>query len=303
MPEEEKKEEVSAGEYPDELTKKIMEEIKKEKGASPEPAEEEKPESESEETEEEVSSEETQQPEEGEEEAPTEGEEETESEPEEGEEEEKPKRTPRLVESWRLRVAQKKWEKEKRELENKIRELSAKLEETTSSQKGEEVKKFAEKYGIDEDFVRDLLAILKPGVTTQEFQKELQALREEREWQKQYQEFEKEFTDKLEPLIVKEGIPEAERPKLKSLIRDLAFTERFAAWPLDDIYLFLKAKGLLDDFLPKEKKKSAEVSRGGARGKEAGSLKEIIEGMSEEEFLKWSDEQAKKEKRFEIHRS
>lgn len=297
MPEEKEKKEELSGEFPDELTKKIVEDIKKEKETSQSPEEEKSEESE-------ISlEEETQQPEEGEGSEPSEGEEEiSESEPEEGEEEEK-KRTPRLVESWKLRVAEKKWQREKKELEDKIRELQEQIQKKSQPEKEEGIKEFAEKYGIDEDFVSDLLKLIKPSISMSEFQEELQALKEEKEWQKQYQEFEKEFVDKLEPLIVKEGIPEDFRPKLKNYIRDLAFTDRFASWPLDDIYLFLKAKGHINDFLPKEKKKSAEAGKGGARGKEAESLKEIMENMSPEEFLKWSDEKAKKESRYRFHRA
>ena len=267
------------------------------------PAEEEKPESEGKE-----GLPEGEQPEVEEGGSSTEGEEEEVSESEEeevseSEEETEPKRTPRLVEAYKFRIAEKKWQKEKKELEKRIRELESQLAEKTPSERSEEIKAVAEKYGLDEDFVRDLVKLAKSEPSTQQFQKELEALKEEREWERQYREFEKEYTDKIEPLLVQDGILEDKRPKFKSYLRDLAFTERFASWPLDDIYVFLKAKGHIEDFLPKEKKKSAEPSRGGARGREAKSLKEMIEGMSEEEFLKWGDEQAERESKYEIHRA
>lgn len=291
MPEEKKDEEL--GEFPDKLSKEIMENIKKEQEETPKSPEQEEPEEEPESKPEEESGEDN--GEQGEESEPEEGDAgEDEEVEEEGEEEAEPKRTPKLVELYKFKIAQKKWEKEKKELEERIRELSEQNKGKTEAEKSEGIKEFAEKYGIDESFVSDLLKLAKPNVSTAEFQEELKALKEEKEWQKQYQEFDKEFTDKVEPILIEDNIPEKKRPKLKSLMRELAFTERFASWPADDIYTFLKAKGQLDDFMPKEGKKSAESSRGGARGKESESIKEIIENMSEEEFLKWSDEQAKK---------
>jgi len=79
--------------------------------------------------------------------------------------------------------------------------------------------------------------------------------------------------------------------KVKEIIHTKAFTKKFASYELNDLFYRLKRDGEFDDFVPKDKKKSAESSHGKPHvGKK--EEKDWAE-MSEEEFEEDSEERGK----------
>ena len=233
--------------------------------------------------------------EETEEETPEEEEEETKSEEEEEtseeEEDEKPSeeesdktpRTPRLMEAWKHNVAEKNWGKEKAKLETTVADLQTQLTHKDSPERDKAIKSLIEKSGLDPEVVDELVKIAEMGQIS--LKKELDALKgdiktttEKSVWAEEDRKFEDDYERNIEPIIKADGIPEENLPRLKKLLKKLAFTEEYAKSPLPVVY-----RGVEDfkQFLPGTKKKSAESSKSGIRGEE--TEKSILD-MNNEEY-------------------
>lgn len=291
-----KEEDIFSPEPPDKESKEIMEGIEKEKeekeaGAQPEEKGAEKPEKKEEKA-----------GKEGKEEEEIEEEEIKEEEEEEGEEKE-PKRTPRLIPLWKHRVLEKKMEKLTEEKEREISDLKRELAGTKEpAERQKTIETFAEQFGLDPEMVKGLLKLIPVPTISEDTRKELDAIKEEKEMARQERLFGDEYEKKIEPLLKEDGVSEDKRPKLRVLLRSFAFTTKYAGNDLDEIYFILKHNGTLDPFLVKGRK-SAEASRGGARAGGGGEEFPDVLGMSDEEFEKWSNEQAAKESKFTIKRA
>jgi len=225
-----------------------------------------------------------------------------EEEPSEEEEPEgKSKRTPRLMEVWKHNVAEKNWGKEKAKLESAVAELSEEIKRKSSPERSKAIQNIAEKSGLDSEVVEEMVKLAESGQVA--LKKELETLRGEikdsREkalWAEEDKKFEQDFEKNVAPVLKSDNVPAENVPRLKKLLKTLAFTEEYAKSPLAVIY-----RGVEDfrQFLPGAKRKSAEESRGGIRGKE-GEVD--IMNMSNEEFEAYMKQQKQEEGGFQIRR-
>jgi len=216
---------------------------------------------------------------------------------EDGEEDgkKKPKRTPKLMPLFEHEIAKKNWEKDLSEKDKKILELTQQLQDKSKPDQMADIEKFVEKTGLDKETVTGLVDIIskqlpKPGAELDaETKKRLQAFEQSQVEQAEKQGFDKEFTDKVIPVLEKQGIPEDKRGRVKKLLEKMAFTTKFANTPLDVIF---KGCEEFDPFREKGKP-SGEASRGAPHieGEEKGVMEK-----SDEEFDKWSDDMAKSQK-------
>ena len=212
--------------------------------------------------------------------------------PEKPEKPEKPQRTPQTMSIYKHKIAEKKWEKERTEKEDEIKRLNTELKKKSSPEKQKVVKDFAEKHGLEPEMVTDLLKIVEAGQPDvakelDKFRSEIEKGRTEREQTHQYKEFDKDYEKSIVPLLEKDGIPSEKRKEVKKLLQTLAFTTEYSNTPLPVIY---RGATDFDEFKVKGKK-SAEPSRGGARGGEEGD--EMPKG--DKEFQEWSDKKGKEQ--------
>ena len=292
---EDQKKEVDLDGYPDEESKKIgeeMEERMKEKSASKKETEEgkesKKPEP--------PPKKETDKQDKGKKEKDEEKDEEEEEEEEEKEEEEEPekpektKRKPTLMPIYKHRLAESKWKERENELLGEIEKIKSQKPAQTSEEFDKKIQGLADKSGLDADFLKELVTLVRPkSELSDEVKKKLESLEEERSSAYQSKMFEREFEEKILPLLEKDSISEENRNKIKKLLKKLAFTTDYAQTPLPVIYRGVEE---FDRFRAKGKK-SAESSRGGMSGG-VGEEKDIRE-MTDEEFEKFSDEQGSKQ--------
>ena len=273
----------------DKDTKEIVDEIKEE---DKKPGEEEPPEKEAGEEPEKKPDKEEEAGEKGEEK----GEDKKDDEP--GEEEKTFKRTPKLMPLWKYNVAEKKWNKERGELEGKLQE-ALKIKDTP--EKTEKIKEIAEKYGMDEAMINELVGLVQP-IIPKAIMDDIAQLKKASETtteQQQELEFDRDFNKSVLPLI-KEEYPEASEKlvsRIKSLVDKLAFTNELIGTPLSMIY-----KGS-EQFRGVKGKKSAESSTGSGRIEKVnieGVTPEDIEDMSDAEFDKFSDAAAKGTEKFKV---
>jgi len=254
--------------------KEIMEEIKKDKGGKLEEKEETPPE------------EPPKKPEKAEEEPEP---------PEEGGTGEKPKRTPKLMPTFKHEIAKKKWEQKEKEQTEEIGNLQRQLKESkTSPEREKALKDFAEKYGWEENQVNDFLKLLPKGETLPADLKErLDKFEKAQEEVRQQTMFGEDYEKTVTPILDEEKVPKEKRAGLKKLINTLAFTTKYATYDLDEMYYSLKRKGELDEFIGKGKT-PAESSGGATHGKPGEPEAEGIMDMPDEEFDKWEKDRAKK---------
>ena len=273
----------------DKDTKEIVDEIKEE---DKKPGEEEPPEKEAGEEPEKKPDKEEEAGEKGEEK----GEDKKDDEP--GEEEKTFKRTPKLMPLWKHNVAEKKWNKAREDLEGKLQE-ALKIKDTP--EKTEKIKEIAEKYGMDEAMINELVGLVQP-IIPKAIMDDIAQLKKASETtteQQQEVEFDRDFNKSVLPLI-KEEYPEASEKlvsRIKSLVDKLAFTNELIGTPLSMIY-----KGS-EQFRGVKGKKSAESSTGSGRIEKVnieGVTPEDIENMSDAEFDKFSDAAAKGTEKFKV---
>lgn len=207
---------------------------------------------------------------------------------------EKPDRTPSMVEAWKLKVAEDQKDsltQKVSDLETKLNELSKQTRPVTENQKediADDIKKIAEDSGVDADFLGKFAdTILKKAEArfkpSEDINKVLQSLTEEREAAKQENLYNKEFLTDIEPLVREQyGLSDTALSQLKTQLKDLAFSETYAKVPLAKI---LKAE--FDTLGIKETKKSSEGKAVKIRSNEVVDYN----NLTEEQFVAMSAEQ------------
>ena len=223
-----------------------------------------------------------------------------EKEAEKVEREEKPKRTPRLMPVFTHKIEKRKWEKEKKEYEEAISELNAKLKVKPEADKEKLIKETAEKHGVEPELIKDIIKIIGPSQVAipDSLKKDIEVLKKSKEdvdWAKEDKGFEDDFEENVLPILEKEEVPKDKVKTLKGILKTQAFTQKYAPYDLTDVFYALRRKGEFDEVLGEPKgKKSAEDTKGvGVRGTE---LKKAVKDMSDEEFDKWDEGLEKKAK-------
>jgi hypothetical protein len=222
--------------------------------------------------------------------------------PEEEEEpEDKSKRTPRLMEVYKHKIAEKNWGKEREKLEGTVADLTEQLKRKSSPERDKAIKSLIEKSGMEPEVVEELVKLAEMGQVA--LKKELESLRTEIKsgkekalWAEEDSKFEQDFEKNIAPILKTDNVPAENIPRLKKLLKTLAFTEEYAKSPLPVVY-----RGVEDfqQFLPGAKKKSGEETRGGIRGKEGE--KSILD-MDNKEFEEYMTQLKKEEGGFDLRR-
>ncbi len=291
MADEPKKKEEDLGDFPDEESKKIAEEMaaekaEKEKKDKGEPEIPEKPEKE-------------------EPEKPSKEDKSDDESDEDDKDEPKPEkneaRIPKTMLLHEHMHAKEGWRKKEKALLAEIEQLKQDKPEQSKQETADDIKKIAEDFGFEPAMIEKLVNVIGSKLTLPADVKEkLEALESEKKEQAQEQLFTTHFSKEVSPLIAKDGIDEKGADKIKKLIHELAFTEKYATYDLDDIYITAKQKGMIENLGVFKGRKTAEGGRGGTGAGGGGSGKEDWRDKSDKEFEEWSDEQGKKTSNYTI---
>ena len=190
---------------------------------------------------------------------------------------------------------------EKQKLEDQIKNLS---NQPVSPQSTDKVKALAEKYGLDEDLLAELVSTAREGIQP-ELPKEVQDLLAERQSEKQQAEELAAFNKRVDSLsnVLKDDL--LKDPKVREKLQALAYSTEKA--PDGEPYFQKEISELYFGFVKPEfepGKPSAEPSRGGSQATEIVDFEEILNDESKMEefartapseqwqaFAKWRDEQ------------
>lgn len=204
------------------------------------------------------------------------------------------KRTPTMVEAWKLKVAEDQKEsaiKQAQELQAKIDELSKQNSPITQTQREDivdDIKALAEESGVDETFLNKFANTIISKTEAKakplnEITKALEELTREREIMKQENAYSEEFNKDIEPLVKEQyGLSDTALLQLKNKLKDFAFSETYAKVPLAKIF-----KAEFDALDIKESKKSSE-----GKGVKMRSNEVIdYDNLTEEQFASMTPEQ------------
>jgi hypothetical protein len=180
----------------------------------------------------------------------------------------KPEKKPKFVESWKVGAMKREHAKAISDLNDKIKELSKKPDDTKkeAEDKDAALKATAEELGMDESALRKIVA-LTGGGNTKELQDKIAALetqinstKEKVDWEEENRQFGKDFDKKIMPILAEQGITEEKTiSRIKKRLEKMAFSESFQGVPtIDGIY-----RGYPSYF--------ADITKPGKAGVEAGS--------------------------------
>ena len=128
----------------------------------------------------------------------------------EEEEEELPKRPLRAIPIPKYQAEKSKWREREQELEATITELNEKLETIAPKETSAEIKKLAEEYGVDENFIRKLADLtVKKSQIPRQYLKSLEETYQEKQFDKEFSQVATEF-------------PEINSSEIKAKLHDLA---------------------------------------------------------------------------------
>lgn len=285
----EPKKEVELGDYPDEESKKIAEEMAAEKGATEkEKGEPEKPEPEKEKPE----PEKPEKPAKEDDKADDEDDEE-EGKPESGEKEGRIPKTMLLHEHMHEKKG---WQKKEKALLAEIEQLKQNKPDQTKTETASDIKAIAEEFGFEPAMIEKLVNVIGSRTTLPaEIKEKLDAFEAEKREQAQEQIFTKHFLAEVSPMLAKDGIEGKNADKVQKFIHELAFTKKYANTDLDEIYIIAKQKGMIENLGVFKGRKTAEGGRGGTGVAGGGSEKKSLDDFKDDkDFEEWSDEQGKK---------
>lgn len=163
-------------------------------------------------------------------------------------------REPKMIPAWKAEIEKKKLlkqlENEKKSLLEEIEKLRSQKNQTQSddlnnSNLEEKVKLLAEKYDIDEGFLKDLVSFLKPSLIQEDIIQKLNEIEEIKEQMRIKEEdliFEDEFKNKILPQLGKANDKEIQR--IKDAIKKDYFKEKYITLEIDEIFKLKK-----DDYL------------------------------------------------------
>ena len=199
---------------------------------------------------------------------------------------EKQERTPRVIELYKHKIAEKAWNKEKGELLKSIEKLegsSNKEDIKKTSEKIEtQISAFAEKHKMKPEVIKELIGLFPKQEQDTSLRKDIDKINKERIERKQDVIFDKDYAKKILPLLKQLKIPEKDYSDIKKSLHDKAFTEQFAKTPIDFIF---KGDPFFDRFRSAEdlKKRGFEDKSKGTRGG-VGDEKKNIKDMDSKEF-------------------
>jgi hypothetical protein len=198
------------------------------------------------------------------------------------------KRTPTMVEAWKLKVAEDQkasLEKDLNDLKTKVEELSKQKAPVTDAQKEEladDIKKIAEETGMDETSITRIADVIskkfEAKLPSKDVESTVKKLQEERELEKQLNEYSNEFEKDVLPLLEEYQLSGDALSNLKNTLKDYAFSEIYAKVPLKEIFVIKQS-----EFNLSQPKKSSEGK--GIKTRATDSVIDI-DNISEDDFAK-----------------
>jgi len=228
---------------------------------------------------------------------------------------EKIDRKPSLTPTWKLKMEEKRWEKEKEEMksdfDNQMSTLQKKVEELSSdknmsaSEKSEitdEIESIANEFGLD-DANRSLIKKLEKAILSKvkipdNISKKVEELENEKLILAQQKQFDSEYSGDILPFINEKypNITKDSLSEIKSKLEELAYDERYLRIPLKKIF-----KAEMDDFSFSENpnKQGVESGKSGQNRSEAIDFDRMDEDtfskLTPDQQLEFSKQMAKKD--------
>jgi hypothetical protein len=196
---------------------------------------------------------------------------------------------PSLVPAWQVKIAEKKWEKEREQLTQELEAMRANptpANRENVAQTARNVREMAQQFGLElddrqEQFFQTLVS--NKGVP-EHLTRELEALKQDRQIAYLETQYENEFLKDVAPLV-----PETQHAELRQKLHDLAFSEQYAKVPLKKV--FLAEQDTLN--VPTQRKVSMDTTKQGKSRTvltDYSNLSEAdVEKLSPEEFEKYAD--------------
>jgi hypothetical protein len=148
-------------------------------------------------------------------------------------------REPALIPAWEHKVAEKRWEKEREQLQSQLEQLRAQPTQPTQEQ-ARDLRSLAQQYGLalDESQERFFSALLQQAVP-QDVTLKLEALERDRQVAYLESQYEQEFNKDVAPLLRERygEVAEEKLAELKAKLHDTAFSETYAKVPLRKVFL------------------------------------------------------------------
>lgn len=214
---------------------------------------------------------------------------------------------PALIPAWEHKVAEKRWQKEKENLETELERYRAnptknnadRLEAATIN-----IAEIAEQSGIalDENQQRFFEAVLQNVQSVpNDVSEKLKALENDRQIAHLEQEFEREFNSETLPVIKQQfgEVPDSTLAEVKKSLHKLAFSDAYAKVPLKKVFLAEQETFKLQRTEPKTSIEAPNAKAGAGRevSKDYSNVTEAdIDKMSMEEFEKYEAWQKENEK-------
>ena len=146
---------------------------------------------------------------------------------------------PALIPAWEHKVAEKRWEKEREQLQAQLEQLRAQPTQPTQEQ-ARDLRSLAQQYGLvlDESQEQFFSALLQQAVP-HDVTKKLEALERDRQVAYLESQYEQEFNKDVAPLLRERygEVSEEKLAELKAKLHDTAFSETYAKVPLRKVFL------------------------------------------------------------------
>jgi hypothetical protein len=201
---------------------------------------------------------------------------------------------PTLIPAWQHKVAEKKWEQEREQLNQELESLRAnptQANRANVAQTAGNLREMAQQYGLElddrqEQFFQSLVS--SANAVPEQLTKELEALKQDRQIAYLETQYENEFLKDVAPLLAE--VPENQHAELKQKLHNLAFSEQYAKVPLRKVFL---AEQDTLNVVPSRHKVSMDTTKQGKSRTvvtDYSNLSEAdVEKLSPEEFEKYAD--------------
>lgn len=201
---------------------------------------------------------------------------------------------PTLIPVWQHKVAEKKWEQEREQLNQELEALRANPTQANRENVAQSVsnlRELAQQNGLELDerqerFFQSLVSSVK--AVPEQLTQELEALRRDRQIAYLETQYENEFLKDVAPLLAE--VPEHQHAELRQKLHNLAFSEQYAKVPLKKIFL---AEQDTLNVIPSRHKVSMDTTKQGKSRTvvtDYVNLSEAdVEKLSPDEFEKYAD--------------
>lgn len=201
---------------------------------------------------------------------------------------------PALMPAWEHKVAQKKWEQEREQLNQELEALRANPTQANRenvAQTARNVRELAEQFGLElddrqEQFFQTL--IQTTTAVPEHLTRKIEAPKQEMQIAYLETQYENEFLKDVVPLLAE--VPETQHAELRQKLHDLAFSEQYAKVPLKKVF-FAEQDTL--NVIPTQRRVSMDTTKQGKSRTvvtDYSNLSEAdVEKLSPEEFEKYAD--------------